>query len=116
MAKVQSEEVPSKEYIIKMLEIEHFRAFRQPQSFCFQKKPNLVVFGPNKSGKTCLIDSLEVGLSLEGILSRFGKSENIDQNQAGQDAIVNYRSDKEGKEAKIRIELGIRDIDDKIFL
>ena len=112
MAKVQSEEVPSKKYLIKMLETEHFRVFRQPQSFCFQENPNLVVFGPNKSGKTCLIDSLEVGLSPEGILSRFGKSENIDQNQAGQDAIVNYRSDKKGKKAKVRLELGTREEDD----
>ena len=92
MAEMQSEEVPSQEYIIKMLEIEHFRVFRQPQSFSFRKKPNLVVFGPNKSGKTCLIDSLEVGLSPAGILSRFGKGKNIDQNHAGQDAISNFDS------------------------
>ena len=71
----------SEKYEVRELEAEHFRVFRQPQRFSFEDKRNIVVFGPNKSGKTCLIDSLEVGLSPAGILSRFGKGVNIDQNQ-----------------------------------
>ncbi len=58
---------------------------------------------------------MEVAFSPEGILSRFGKTENIDQNQAGQSAIVNYRSDSEGKKAITRLGLGLRDVDDKKF-
>ena len=109
MAIMSVEQVPFKKYLIRVLETEHFRVFRQPQNFCFLDKLNLVVFGPNKSGKTCFIDSLEVGLSPVGILSRFGKSENADQNKAGQEAIVNHRSAKEGKKAKVRLELGGRE-------
>ena len=102
-------EEQSEKFEIRVLETEHFRVFRQLQSISFKDKRNLVVFGPNKSGKTCLIDTLEVALSPEGFLSRFGKSENMEQNQAGQGAIVNYRSDKEGKKAMVRLELGFRD-------
>ena len=47
MVEMQSEVVPSIEYIIKLLEIEHFRVFRQPQRFFFEDKRNLVVFGSN---------------------------------------------------------------------
>ena len=53
MTEIPAEEIPSIEYIIKMLEIEQFRVFLQPQRFFFEDKRNLVVFGPNKSGKTC---------------------------------------------------------------
>ena len=82
----------SEKYEIRVLVAEHFRVFRQPKRFSFEDKRNLVVFGPNKSDKTCLIDSLEVAFSPEGILSRFGKGENIDQNHAGQDAILKFDS------------------------
>ncbi len=66
----------------------------------------VVVFGPNKSGNTCLVDSLEVALSLEGVLSRFGRNENIDQNLIRLGVLLNYYSDFEYKNALVQGSFG----------
>ncbi len=63
------------------LTLEGFRAYLQPKTFDFSKKPCLAIFAPNGSGKSSVIDALEFLFSEHGTLERLGQRSL--NNQAG---------------------------------
>lgn len=59
-------------YILDELEVSGFRAFLMPQQFNFGTKRCLAVFGPNRHGKSSIVDALEFMFSEDGTLERLG--------------------------------------------
>lgn len=70
------------------LTIEGFRAYLQPKTFDFSKKPSLAIFAPNGLGKSSVIDALEFLFSEHGTLDRLGQR--TLNNQAGPSALAHY--------------------------
>ena len=94
-------------YIVLSLCLEHFRGFRVKQEFKFgKKKRNLVIFGRNTSGKTSFVDAFEFGLSPDRTIKRLSNTENECHREEEQCAIVNHRSDLEGRKASVQIVMG----------
>jgi len=67
------------------LTLEGFRAYLQPKTFDFGKKPCLAIFAPNGLGKSSVIDALEFLFSEHGTLERLGQR--TLNNQAGPPAL-----------------------------
>lgn len=67
------------------LTLEGFRAYLQPKTFDFSKKPSLAIFAPNGNGKSSVIDALEFLFSEHGTLERLGRRSL--NNQAGPAAL-----------------------------
>lgn len=72
--------------IFHSLTIEGFRAYLQPKTFDFSKKPSLAIFAPNGLGKSSVIDALEFLFSEHGTLDRLGQR--TLNNQAGPSALA----------------------------
>ncbi|MGE4306066.1 MAG: AAA family ATPase [Novosphingobium sp.] len=72
--------------LLHSLTIEGFRAYLQPKTFDFSKKPSLAVFAPNGLGKSSVIDALEFLFSEHGTLERLGQR--TLNNQAGPSALA----------------------------
>lgn len=72
--------------LLHSLTIEGFRAYLQPKTFDFSKKPSLAVFAPNGLGKSSVIDALEFLFSENGTLERLGQR--TLNNQAGPSALA----------------------------
>jgi len=68
------------------LTLEGFRAYLQPKTFDFSKKPSLAIFAPNGLGKSSVIDALEFLFSEHGTLERLGQR--TQNNQAGPSALA----------------------------
>ncbi len=68
------------------LTLQGFRAYLQPKTFDFSKKPSLAIFAPNGLGKSSIIDALEFLFSEHGTLDRLGQR--TLNNQAGPSALV----------------------------
>ncbi len=68
------------------LTLEGFRAYLQPKTFDFSKKPSLAIFAPNGLGKSSVIDALEFLFSEHGTLDRLGQR--TLNNQAGPSALA----------------------------
>lgn len=68
------------------LTLEGFRAYLQPKTFDFSKKPSLAIFAPNGLGKSSVIDALEFLFSEHGTLERLGQR--TLNNQAGPSALA----------------------------
>lgn len=68
------------------LTLEGFRAYLQPKTFDFSKKPCLAIFAPNGYGKSSVIDALEFLFSENGTLDRLGQR--TLNNQAGPAALA----------------------------
>lgn len=68
------------------LTLEGFRAYLQPKTFDFSKKPSLAIFAPNGLGKSSVIDALEFLFSEHGTLERLGQR--TLNNQAGPSALM----------------------------
>ncbi|MDP1577180.1 MAG: AAA family ATPase [Cypionkella sp.] len=68
------------------LTLEGFRAYLQPKTFDFSKKPSLAIFAPNGLGKSSVIDALEFIFSEHGTLDRLGQR--ALNNQAGPSALM----------------------------
>ncbi len=68
------------------LTLEGFRAYLQPKTFDFSKKPCLAIFAPNGLGKSSVIDAIEFLFSEHGTLDRLGQR--TLNNQAGPSALV----------------------------
>lgn len=68
------------------LTLEGFRAYLQPKTFDFSKKPCLAIFAPNGLGKSSVIDALEFLFSEHGTLDRLGQR--ALNNQAGPPALA----------------------------
>lgn len=66
--------------------LEGFRAYLQPKTFDFSKKPCLAIFAPNGLGKSSVIDALEFLFSDHGTLERLGQR--TLNNQAGPPALA----------------------------
>ncbi|MEP0235929.1 AAA family ATPase, partial [Roseibium sp.] len=73
--------------LIHSLTLEGFRAYLQPKTFDFSKKPCLAIFAPNGLGKSSVIDALEFLFSEHGTLERLGQR--TLNNQAGPPALMN---------------------------
>lgn len=72
--------------LLHSLTLEGFRAYLQPKTFDFSKKPSLAIFAPNGLGKSSVIDALEFLFSEHGTLDRLGQR--ALNNQAGPSALV----------------------------
>ena len=93
-----------KKYIILGLSLAHFRVYRQKQTITFGEiKRSLVIFGRNKSGKTALVDALEVGLSSDGTVKRLSEGKSVKQSKGGQEALVNYHSELWHRKALVQV-------------
>lgn len=68
------------------LTLEGFRAYLQPKTFDFSKKPCLAIFAPNGLGKSSVIDAIEFLFSEHGTLERLGQR--TLNNQAGPPALM----------------------------
>jgi energy-coupling factor transporter ATP-binding protein EcfA2 len=77
-------------YLLRTLSLAGFRAYLRPKTFDFGKKRCLVIFAPNGSGKTGVIDALEFIFSKDGTLNRLGQR--AINNQAGPAALVHNRA------------------------
>lgn len=76
------------------LTLEAFRAYLQPKSFDFSKKPSLAIFAPNGLGKSSVIDALEFLFSEHGTLERLGQR--TLNNQAGPSALAHNAAQAAG--------------------
>lgn len=76
------------------LTLEGFRAYLQPKTFDFSKKPSLAIFAPNGLGKSSVIDALEFLFSEHGTLDRLGQR--ALNNQAGPAALVHNGAEAAG--------------------
>lgn len=72
--------------LFNSLTLEGFRAYLQPKTFDFSKKPCLAIFAPNGLGKSSVIDALEFLFSEHGTLERLGQR--TLNNQAGPPALM----------------------------
>jgi predicted ATPase len=72
--------------LLHSLTLEGFRAYLQPKTFDFSKKPSLAIFAPNGLGKSSVIDALEFLFSEHGTLERLGQR--TLNNQAGSAALA----------------------------
>ena len=72
--------------LLHSLTLEGFRAYLQPKTFDFSKKPCLAIFAPNGLGKSSVIDALEFLFSEHGTLDRLGQR--ALNNQAGPPALA----------------------------
>lgn len=80
--------------LLYSLTIEGFRAYLQPKTFDFSKKPNLAIFAPNGLGKSSVIDALEFLFSEHGTLERLGQR--TLNNQAGPSALAHNGAQEAG--------------------
>ena len=76
------------------LTLEGFRAYLQPKTFDFSKKPSLAIFAPNGFGKSSAIDALEFLFSEHGTLERLGQR--TLNNQAGPSALSHNGAEDAG--------------------
>lgn len=80
--------------LLHSLTIEGFRAYLQPKTFDFSKKPSLAIFAPNGLGKSSVIDALEFLFSEHGTLERLGQR--TLNNQAGPSALAHNSAQAAG--------------------
>lgn len=80
--------------LFQSLTLEGFRAYLQPKTFDFSKKPSLAIFAPNGLGKSSVIDALEFLFSEHGTLDRLGQR--ALNNQAGPSALVHNSAQTAG--------------------
>lgn len=78
----------------RSLTLEGFRAYLQPKTFDFSKKPCLAIFAPNGLGKSSVIDAIEFLFSEHGTLDRLGQR--TLNNQAGPLALAHYGAEAAG--------------------
>jgi len=76
------------------LTLEGFRAYLQPKTFDFSKKPSLAIFAPNGLGKSSVIDAIEFLFSEHGTLDRLGQR--ALNNQAGPLALAHNGAEAAG--------------------
>ncbi|WP_312530982.1 AAA family ATPase [Paracoccus sp. (in: a-proteobacteria)] len=86
--------------LLQSLTLEGFRAYLQPKTFDFSKKPNLAIFAPNGRGKSSVIDALEFLFSEHGTLERLGQR--ALNNQAGPSALAHNAAQAVGIEPVVR--------------
>ncbi|AHM05765.1 hypothetical protein roselon_03510 [Roseibacterium elongatum DSM 19469] len=82
------------------LTLEGFRAYLQPKTFDFSKKPCLAIFAPNGKGKSSVIDAIEFLFSENGTLERLGQR--TLNNQAGPPALMHYGAQAAGITPTVR--------------
>ncbi|MGA0613152.1 AAA family ATPase [Paracoccus sp. KR1-242] len=82
------------------LTLEGFRAYLQPKTFDFSKKPCLAIFAPNGWGKSSVIDALEFLFSEHGTLERLGQR--TQNNQAGPPALMHHGAQAAGIAPAVR--------------
>ena len=80
--------------LLHSLTLEGFRAYLQPKTFDFSKKPSLAIFAPNGLGKSSVIDALEFLFSEHGTLERIGQR--TLNNQAGPSALAHNSAEVAG--------------------
>ncbi|WP_272002884.1 AAA family ATPase [Roseovarius sp. ZX-A-9] len=72
--------------LLHSMTLKGFRAYLQPKTFDFSKKPSLAIFAPNGLGKSSVIDALEYLFSEHGTLERLGQRNR--DNRAGPAALM----------------------------
>jgi len=88
---------------IRRLELRAFRAYLAPAPFEFGQKKCLAVLGPNRHGKTSLIDGLEFMFSDDGTLERLGNR--TVQTKAGPVALAHNGAEAAKVKPEVLIEL-----------
>ncbi len=86
--------------LLHSLTLEGFRAYLQPKTFDFSKKPCLAIFAPNGLGKSSVIDALEFLFSEHGTLDRLGQR--TLNNQAGPSALAHNGAQAAGIAPAVR--------------
>ena len=79
-------------FFLQKLVLTGFRAYLQPKTFDFSKKTCLVIFAPNGSGKSSVIDALEFMFSADGTLKQQGQR--AIHNQAGPAALAHVGAEE----------------------
>jgi ABC-type lipoprotein export system ATPase subunit len=90
-------------YFLQSLTLSGFRAYLQPKTFDFRDKRCLVIFAPNGSGKSSVIDALEFMFSKEGTLERLGQR--AINNQAGPLALAHNLAEEEKIASTVTIDV-----------
>lgn len=86
--------------LFNSLTLEGFRAYLQPKTFDFSKKPCLAIFAPNGLGKSSVIDAIEFLFSEHGTLERLGQR--TQNNQAGPPALMHNGAEAAGITPAVR--------------
>lgn len=90
-------------FSIRRLELRAFRAYLAPAPFDFGQKKCLAILGPNRHGKTSLIDGLEFLFSDDGTLERLGAR--TMQTKAGPIALAHNGAEAAKVKPEVLIEL-----------
>ena len=87
---------------IEAFEIAGFRAYLEPQTFTLgtsKRRKSLVVYAPNATGKSSLIDAFEFYFSDKGSLSRLGQR--VSPTQAGPKAMEHVLAKSKGVSGRV---------------
>jgi energy-coupling factor transporter ATP-binding protein EcfA2 len=95
--------MPDQTIRLKAILLSGFRAYLEPKTFDFAKKPNLAIFAPNGSGKSSVVDSVEFLLSKDGTIERLGIRATA--NRAGVTALAHDLAQKKGIASEVGIVL-----------
>ena len=82
---------------IESFEVAGFRAYLEPQTFALntsKRRKSLVVYAPNATGKSSLVDAFEFYFSEKGSLERLGQR--VSPTQAGPTAMENVQAESKG--------------------
>ncbi|MBX3488577.1 AAA family ATPase [Parvibaculum sp.] len=90
-------------FSIRRLELRAFRAYLAPAQFDFGEKKCLAILGPNRHGKTSMIDGLEFLFSDDGTLERLGSR--TAQTKAGPIALAHNGAEAAKVKPEVLIEL-----------
>lgn len=88
---------------LRSMKLTAFRAYLSPADFDFSQKKCLAVLGPNRHGKTSLVDGLDFIVSDDGTLSRLGLK--AAQTKAGPTALAHNGAEKAKLNPEVEIEI-----------
>jgi len=95
--------MPDQRIFIRSLKLTAFRAYLSPADFDFSNRRCLAVLGPNRHGKTSLVDALDFIVSDDGTLSRLGLK--AAQTRAGPTALAHNGAEKAKLNPEVVIEI-----------